>query len=433
LSQNHYQVLGVAATASASDIKLAYKRLAIRYHPDKHGGNTLYEDLFKAVAAAYHVLGEPNRRAQYDYQLQVAARRAEELRRQQQYRAQTQHLYGVPMPPPAPLRTRRPAGSAERFYQNIPRKRVKFTRRDYWLVGLLLLGLLLFILSVKVTMDHVTAVSNYDDGIEAYSHGEWSTAHSYFSETLYLKPRHERALQRRAEILQLIYHEYGNARQDYRAALRETSEAPKQAMLWWRLGQCQAALQQPDSAQQAFAQAIALDSTLAGARLGRGEDLLFERRRYAGAIREFSSGLRHAKQPTLIARLLLFRGLARYKLKDFGAARADYWQVLTLTPRSGQVYFLLGRVAQQEGSLADACEFFRRAVVQGYSFAETVRQKTCYIPDSVATLPTRKLGKRRTSTLASNADSTAHPKNANGRKLRGPRTPVGLVDRTIVQ
>jgi curved DNA-binding protein CbpA len=377
LSQNHYQILGVTTTATAREIKLAYKRLAVQYHPDKHGGNTLYEDLFKAVAAAYHILGEPGRRAQYDHQLQIAARRAEEARRQQQYRAQTQHLYGVPMPPPAPLRTRRPAGSAERHYRTIPRQRQKFTRRDYWLTAMFLLGLLLFVLSVKVTMDHVTAISNYEDGLEAYAHGEWSPAHSFFTETLHFKPKHARALQRRGELEQLIYQDYPAARQDYQAALQEAEGARTRAALLARLGQCQAALRLPDSARQAYRRALLLDSTVVLARLARGEEALFRQRHYTAAIRDFSAGLRYAKAPALTARLLLYRGLAHYKLQDFGAARADYWQVLTLTPRSGQVYFLLGRVAQKEGALPDACEYFRRAIVQGYRFAEEARNEVC--------------------------------------------------------
>ncbi|MBC8083991.1 MAG: J domain-containing protein, partial [Hymenobacter sp.] len=48
MSQNHYQVLGVPATAGTLDIKLAYKRLAVQLHPDKHGGNPIYEERFKA-------------------------------------------------------------------------------------------------------------------------------------------------------------------------------------------------------------------------------------------------------------------------------------------------------------------------------------------------------------------------------------------------
>ncbi|SNR49228.1 J domain-containing protein [Hymenobacter mucosus] len=377
MSQNYYQVLGVPATATAQEIKVAYKRLAVQYHPDKHGGNALYEDLFKAVAAAYHVLGDVGRRAQYDYQLQLAVRRAEELRRRQQFQNQTQHLYGVPMPPPAPLRTRRPAASAERHYRTIPKQRPKFTRRDYWLTSLIVFGLLVFMLSVKVTMDHVTAVSNYQDGVEAYSRSEWSTAHSFFTEALHFKPTYLKALRRRGEVEQFVYHNYTAARADYLAALRETTSKTERATLLLRIGQCHKALAHPKSAQEYFARALALDTTLARAWLAQGENLLFRQRQFRAATRTFSAGLRHTTAPTLMARMLLYRGLAHYKLQDFGAARADYWQVLTITPRSGQVYFLLGRVAQQEGATQEACEFFRRATVQGYHLADTIRQKLC--------------------------------------------------------
>ena len=130
MSQNHYQVLGVAPNAPAADIKRAYRQLVVRYHPDKHGGDVRYEDEFKAVAVAYGVLGDPGRRAAYDFQLAQATRRATEASRAQQHRPATQHVYVVPMPPPAPLRTRPPAGSHERHYQRIPSQRVRFNRRD---------------------------------------------------------------------------------------------------------------------------------------------------------------------------------------------------------------------------------------------------------------------------------------------------------------
>ncbi|RZK18505.1 MAG: J domain-containing protein, partial [Hymenobacter sp.] len=81
MSQNHYQVLGVPASASAEAIKQAYRRLANQLHPDKHGGDPRYEEQFKVVASAYRVLADPGRRAQYDYQLQQAAHSAESQRR----------------------------------------------------------------------------------------------------------------------------------------------------------------------------------------------------------------------------------------------------------------------------------------------------------------------------------------------------------------
>ncbi|TGE26582.1 J domain-containing protein [Hymenobacter metallicola] len=379
MSQNHYQVLGVSATATAQEIKLAYKRLAIQFHPDKHGGNTQYEEQFKAVNAAYRVLSDPGRRASYDHQLRAAVLRAEEARRQQQYRAQGQHVYGVPMPPAEPLRTRRPADSAERHYRTISKRRPKFTRRDYLLTGGLFVLLLLFVVSVKVTMDHVTAVSNYEKGLQAYASQQWSTAHGFFSEALEFKPRHREALRHRAEIEQHIYHNYKAARNDYQTALHQNNSPRQAAVLLYRLGQCQSALAQKDSAQYNLTRALALDSTLSGAWLARGELRLFDLLQFEPAVKDFSVGLRQreAAGKTVSLKYLTYRGLAYYKLRDFSGAREDYRQVLLKNPKNGQVHFLLGRLAQQEGNRSAACEFFRRAMQLGYLYAGEALSQSC--------------------------------------------------------
>lgn len=377
MSQNHYQILGLPATASAPDIKRAYKRLAVQYHPDKHGGSTLYEELFKAVATAYHVLGHPDRRAQYDYQLQVATRRTEEARRQQAFRNQGQRVYGVPMPPAAPLRTRRPAGAHERHYRPIPRQSAPFTRRDYWMAGLLIVGFLLLVLSVKVTMDHVSGMRNYERGLQAYVRQNWTEAHEYFTDALHFKPGYGPALHRRGRIEQLIQKNYAAAETDFRAALPGVP-LHQQGQVWLHIGQCRAALGQPQVAQTAYRKALALDSTLVRAWLLHGEAKLFDQSAFAPAVRAFSQGLRHESATSrLRGRLLTFRGLALYKLRQYEAAQRDYWEVLEITPRSGQVYFLLGRVAQQQRNREQACDYFGRAVVQGYQFARAARDTTC--------------------------------------------------------
>ncbi|WP_167857001.1 J domain-containing protein [Hymenobacter aquaticus] len=379
MSQNHYQLLGVSATATAQEIKLAYKQLAIRFHPDKHGGSTQFEDQFKAISAAYRILSDPARRAAYDHQLRAAVLRAEEARRQQQFRAQGQHVYGVPMPPAAPLRTRRPAGSTERHYQKMAARRPRFTRRDYLLTAGLFLLLLLFIVSVKVTMDHVSAVSNYENGLRAYAERKWSTAHGFFSEAIAFKPSYRQALRRRAEIEQLVYQNYKAARTDYQLALRQDNPPAEAALLLYRLGQCQANLAQKTSAQQSLTRALALDSTLSGAWLARGELRLFDLLQFQAAADDFSVGLRQraaaGKKPVL--KYVTYRGLAFYKLRDFSAARQDYREVLLQDPKNGQVHFLLGRLAQQEGNTAAACEFFRRAVQLGYLYAGEALSQSC--------------------------------------------------------
>ncbi len=64
--KDYYAILGVGRTATQEEIKSAYRRLALKYHPDKNPGDSEAEERFKEVNEAYHVLGDPAKRAQYD-------------------------------------------------------------------------------------------------------------------------------------------------------------------------------------------------------------------------------------------------------------------------------------------------------------------------------------------------------------------------------
>src|SRR6478672_11052532 len=61
-----YSVLGVERTAADDDIKKAYRKLAMTYHPDRNGGSKDAEERFKAISEAYDVLRDPQKRAAYD-------------------------------------------------------------------------------------------------------------------------------------------------------------------------------------------------------------------------------------------------------------------------------------------------------------------------------------------------------------------------------
>lgn len=91
--QDYYHILGLSQTATAAQIRTAFKRLAMQYHPDRSPNNPMAEEIFKQVNEAYHVLSDPLKKAKYDsrfytYETQSSTQAAEahwrEMRRRQQ-------------------------------------------------------------------------------------------------------------------------------------------------------------------------------------------------------------------------------------------------------------------------------------------------------------------------------------------------------------
>src|SRR5690349_11288849 len=63
MAKDYYEILGVPKTASADEVKKAFRELAHQHHPDKQGGT---DAKFKEINEAYQVLGNPDKRKQYD-------------------------------------------------------------------------------------------------------------------------------------------------------------------------------------------------------------------------------------------------------------------------------------------------------------------------------------------------------------------------------
>src|SRR6187455_3061988 len=65
-TRDYYEILGVARNASDSEIKSAYRKLALQHHPDRNQGNKEAEENFKEAAEAYAILSDGDKRARYD-------------------------------------------------------------------------------------------------------------------------------------------------------------------------------------------------------------------------------------------------------------------------------------------------------------------------------------------------------------------------------
>ena len=66
MAKNYYEVLGITKDASQDDVKRAYRKLALKWHPDKNPDNPAAEERFKEASEAYSILGDKQKRSEYD-------------------------------------------------------------------------------------------------------------------------------------------------------------------------------------------------------------------------------------------------------------------------------------------------------------------------------------------------------------------------------
>lgn len=361
MEYNLYNVLGISPEASLKEVKVAYKRLALKYHPDRNPGNARAEELFKLVNSAYQTLSNPSKRARYDLRLQF----------QRQQRAVVQHQQ---YQDPRFAKTRTPAGVSERHYRNIRRDDNKFSRKDWYITFGFVAGLLFFSLLLKVAMDHITGEDKYKTALTYIEDGKYSSAHRLLSDAIDFMPENAAAYEERAKIELNVFDNYSSALRDLNRviALREQPSA----QVFYMRGRSYQQLKKYQQAEEDLTRAINLNDTLWSAHLARGEVRLFYLSKYAPAIADLSLYLDNSSNNADVVAALTYRGFGYYKLGEFNLSEQDYRRALAKDKGNGRVYYLLGRteIEQQSDS---ACVHFYQAYQLGYSAALLELEANC--------------------------------------------------------
>lgn len=357
---NYYAILGLKRTATHAEIKAAYKKLAIQYHPDKHQGNAYFEEQFKQVNAAYQVLSNPNKRYHYDQQLEYLAQQ----QRAQQY-TQTSS---------SQTRQREPASVRERYYRPIKRQQ-KFSRRDWQITIGFFASIFLIGLLINLVMDNVTAKKRFRNADDFMAQQQWASAHSMLSEAIDFEPKFVDAYQKRGFINLKVYKDYPAALADYNAAVTYSAEPTPED--YFRRGECYAQLRQYAQAEADFSRTLGLDKTYQPAYFKRGEVRLLDLNKWNEAVADLTTYLQKPQKLTEMNQALLYRGFAFYLLDNYEAAIQDYRTALKTDPKNGRLYYLLGKAEFSQHKETEACQHFVQAYKLGYDAAIIDWQAAC--------------------------------------------------------
>jgi len=149
---DYYQTLGVQSNATSGQIKAAYRRLALRYHPDKNPGNQLAVGKFVEVSTAYEVLSDPIKRSKYDQGIDIAEEwefAKEETKRR---------------PPPQYF-----------YYKQKPEKRT-YTKRDYTLATFSVAAIIIVALIFPIYLLQITSEKYFNKAVSLYMSGKYYSA-----------------------------------------------------------------------------------------------------------------------------------------------------------------------------------------------------------------------------------------------------------------
>ncbi|TXK36387.1 DnaJ domain-containing protein [Pontibacter qinzhouensis] len=359
---NLYTVLEVSPVATSQEIKLAYKRLAVLYHPDKNPGNAQAEEKFKLISAAYQTLSNPTKRARYDQKLQY--------QREYQRRAQQHNPYYNPRY----HTTRPPASVSERHYQSRSGQK-RFSKKDLYITVTFTACLLLFSLLLKVVMDHVTGEDKYKTALSYIEGGKYSSAHSLLTDAIHFLPKHADAYLTRASLEMNVYENYAAAVRDINRAIVFKEDV--KAETFYMRGKCHLKLENYRQAEADLLHALKMDSTLYAPYLELGELRLFYLKEPQVALGDFNAFLRHSNSGEKWVTALTYRGFGHYKLGNYEASEADYRQVLQQDQSNGRVFYLLGQTEMVQEQQDSACVHFNKAYRLGYSAALLELRANC--------------------------------------------------------
>lgn len=362
VSGNYYQILGVGPKASPDEIRAAYKKLALKYHPDVNQGSKESEERFKEVLEAYQTLSDPQKKDLYDLRLFYRAftQGGESARPSG---GQPDPVYrGTPRTgyerERADYRRRQQDRQAYREYRG-PAESNHLTLHTVALTLLVLGSFAMISLWFGWMMNKYTAR-------QALEQGQYQRAlelDDEYGEAYYARFKARQGIMASESRLLL---------KDLSLAIRYTDEIPgmwylERSRLYFKLDslpRCEADIKA----------AIVTDPSLDSAWLAMGDFQLFTLEKPAVALVYFDSCLK-IRPNSFEAQY--GKGLSHYKLKQFVPSITAFSRCLDQSPDVGQLFFLRGSAELALGRKKEACIDLDQALNLGVDEAKPLVDAYC--------------------------------------------------------
>lgn len=156
MKENYYHILGLDNFASEQEVKMAYRKLAKKYHPDRHQNDQKYEEIFKRVSLAYNTLSNGNSKFIYDERLRASI---------------TVTRQG----------SQRPNYKKAPYYST---KKREYTPQAWFLGKVFIIVFLMAIILIPIALLYYSSVRHYERAVENYNLGKTADALLYFNRAI---------------------------------------------------------------------------------------------------------------------------------------------------------------------------------------------------------------------------------------------------------
>lgn len=397
---NYYHILGLSQTATQAEIKAAYRKLALRYHPDKNDGNSYAEERFKQINEAYQTLSNPRKKSRHDWSLEYE---------------QHQQVFQAPQAQPAQARQQRrrrprpPHARQQPSPQFNSRQNVVATAwafAIFFLVALLVVGISLwnsYNLEQKEVQQNQEALQAFLEAEQSFDQGNYSLTFQLIKPLMNNKTMAPKATQLREQVLDSMEAEglrsfqQGNFRQatEVLQLLADQAQEYRPTALAHLVASYEA-LQDYEGAIRGYKSVIRAEPRTIEARNRLA-------RIYAEQYKDFQTALQYYQQaselvidqykseygkayPLVVnpastpeSHYQLHSGIAQVYISQGRLAEAEAalkWAIF-LRPEDPLAYYLMGIKYREEKDLEKACSAWKEALARGSQQAADYLAEYC--------------------------------------------------------